>query len=139
MTDQNRRAFIASISSSAFFCAMPTPAFSAINDSSPEAALLDVLKQWVHIKRISPAQYLRQRGVDISDLLFATTGLVFEGEPNDGITGVCSNHFGRVLRDNYIMNHIDINNHVLGIVSLLDTNPKTVFKNHANRLKKLGL
>ncbi len=78
-------------------------------------------------------------GIDISDLLFGTTGLVFEGEPNDGITGVCSNHFGRVLRDNYIMNHIDINNHVLGLVSLLDTNPKTVFKNHANRLKQLGL
>jgi triacylglycerol lipase len=78
-------------------------------------------------------------GIDLSDLLFATTGLVFEGEPNDGITGTCSNHFGRVLRDNYIMNHIDINNHVLGLVSLFETNPKTVFKNHANRLKKLGL
>jgi triacylglycerol lipase len=78
-------------------------------------------------------------GVDISDVLFGTTSLVFKGEPSDGITGVCANHFGRVLRDNYIMNHIDINNHVLGIVSLLDTNPKTVFKNHANRLKKLGL
>ncbi len=78
-------------------------------------------------------------GIDISDLMFGTTSLVFEGEPSDGITGVCANHFGRILRDNYIMNHIDINNHVLGIVSLLDTNPKTVFKNHANRLKKLGL
>jgi triacylglycerol lipase len=78
-------------------------------------------------------------GVDISDLMFGTTSLVFEGAPSDGITGVCANHFGRILRDNYIMNHIDINNHVLGIVSLLDTNPKTVFKNHANRLKKMGL
>ncbi len=78
-------------------------------------------------------------GVDISDLMFGTTSLVFEGAPSDGITGVCANHFGRILRDDYIMNHIDINNHVLGIVSLLDTNPKTVFKNHANRLKKMGL
>ena len=78
-------------------------------------------------------------GIDISDLMFGTTSLVFDGAPSDGITGVCSNHFGRVLRDDYIMNHIDINNHVLGIVSLLDTNPKTVFKNHANRLKKMGL
>jgi triacylglycerol lipase len=78
-------------------------------------------------------------GIDPSDLLFGTTSLVFKGAPSDGITGVCANHFGRVLRDNYIMNHIDINNHVLGIVSIFDTNPKTVFKNHANRLKKMGL
>jgi triacylglycerol lipase len=78
-------------------------------------------------------------GIDPSDLLFGTTSLAFKGAPSDGLTGVCANHFGRVLRDDYMMNHIDVNNHVLGIVSLLDTNPKTVFKNHANRLKKMGL
>ena len=78
-------------------------------------------------------------GIDISDLLFGTTSLVFNGAQSDGITGVCANHFGRVLRDDYAMNHIDINNHVLGLVSLFDTNPKTVFKNHANRLKNMGL
>jgi triacylglycerol lipase len=71
--------------------------------------------------------------------MFGTAALAFKGEPNDGVTGVCSNHFGRILRDDYIMNHIDINNHILGIVSLFNTNPKTVFKNHANRLKKMGL
>ncbi len=78
-------------------------------------------------------------GLDISDPLFAITGLAFEGAPNDGITGVCANHFGTVLRDDYFMNHIDINNQVLGLVSLFETNPKTVFKNHANRLKNAGL
>ncbi len=78
-------------------------------------------------------------GIDPSDVLFGTTSLVFKGAPSDGITGVCANHFGQVLRDDYIMNHIDINNHVLGLVSIFDTNPKTVFKNHANRLKKMGL
>ncbi|MCP5209333.1 MAG: triacylglycerol lipase [Hahellaceae bacterium] len=78
-------------------------------------------------------------GVDISDPLFAITGLAFNGAANDGVTGVCANHFGKVLRDDYFMNHIDINNHVLGLVSLFETNPKTVFKNHANRLKKEGL
>jgi triacylglycerol lipase len=78
-------------------------------------------------------------GIDPSDLLFGTTSLAFKGAPSDGLTGVCANHFGRVLRDDYVMNHIDVNNHVLGLVSLLDTNPKTVFKNHANRLKKMGL
>jgi triacylglycerol lipase len=78
-------------------------------------------------------------GIDPSDWLFAITSLAFNGAASDGITGVCANHFGRVLRDNYIMNHIDINNHVLGLVSIFDTNPKTVFKNHANRLKNMGL
>jgi len=79
-------------------------------------------------------------GLDISDPLFAITGLAFEsGVKNDGVTGVCANHFGKVLRDDYFMNHLDINNHVLGLVSLFETNPKTVFKNQANRLKKAGL
>jgi triacylglycerol lipase len=76
---------------------------------------------------------------DISDPLFAITGLTFNGEDNDGVTGKCANHFGKVLRDDYFMNHLDINNHVLGLVSIFETNPKTVFKNHANRLKKAGL
>lgn len=77
-------------------------------------------------------------GLDISDALFAITSLAFD-EANDGVTGVCANHFGSVLRDDYFMNHLDINNHVLGLVSIFETNPKTVFKNHANRLKKAGL
>lgn len=78
-------------------------------------------------------------GVDISDPLFAVTGLAFAGKANDGVTGRCSSHFGKVIRDNYFMNHLDINNHVLGLVSLFETNPKTLYKNHANRLKNLGL
>lgn len=77
---------------------------------------------------------------DISDPLFAITGLAFDlGVANDGITGRCSSHFGKVLRDNYFMNHLDINNHVLGLTSLFETDPKTLFKNHANRLKNAGL
>src|SRR5690606_13833625 len=78
-------------------------------------------------------------GIDISDALFAITSLAFNGEDNDGVTGVCASHFGTILRDNYNMNHLDINNHVLGLVSIFETNPKTVFKNHANRLKNAGM
>jgi len=77
-------------------------------------------------------------GVDISDALFGITGFAFN-EANDGVTGRCSSHFGKVIRDNYFMNHLDINNHVLGLVSLFETNPKTLFKDHANRLKNAGL
>lgn len=78
--------------------------------------------------------------LDITDPLFAITGLAFGfGVANDGVTGRCSSHFGEVLRDDYFMNHLDINNHVLGLTSLFETNPKTLFKNHANRLKNAGL
>lgn len=76
--------------------------------------------------------------LDISDPLFAVTSLAF-GESNDGVTGRCSSHFGKVLKDNYTMNHLDITNQVLGLVSLFETNPKTLYQNQANRLKNLGL
>lgn len=77
--------------------------------------------------------------LDISDPLFAITGLAFGFSANDGVTGRCSSHFGKVLRDDYFMNHLDINNHVLGLTSLFEADPKTLFKNHANRLKNAGL
>lgn len=77
-------------------------------------------------------------GIDPSDVLFGITSLA-TSEANDGVTGRCSSHFGKVLRDNYRMNHIDVQNQVLGLVSLFETNPKTLFQNHANRLKNLSL
>ncbi|MDX1756083.1 MAG: triacylglycerol lipase [Marinobacter sp.] len=77
-------------------------------------------------------------GVDLSDPMFAITGLAFD-EPNDGVTGRCSSHFGRVIKDNYTMNHIDVNNHLLGLVSLFEISPESLFRNHANRLKRAGL
>lgn len=77
-------------------------------------------------------------GVDISDALFGITSLAIPGA-DDGVTGRCSSHFGKVIRDNYFMNHIDVNNHVLGLVSLFETSPKTLIRNHARRLKNAGL
>jgi len=77
-------------------------------------------------------------GIDPSDALFAITGYAFDGA-NDGVTGRCSSRFGWVIKDNYRMNHLDVNNHVLGLVSLFETQPRTLFRNHANRLKNAGL
>lgn len=76
--------------------------------------------------------------IDPTDTLFAITSSVID-EPSDGVTGRCSSHFGQVLKDNYTMNHLDVNNHVLGLVSLFETKPETLFQNHANRLKNAGL
>lgn len=80
--------------------------------------------------------------LDPSDALFGITSLAFIGQGesgNDGVTGVCANHFGQVINDRYFMNHLDINNQVFGLVSWFETNPKTLFRNHATRLKQAGL
>lgn len=76
--------------------------------------------------------------LDLSDPLLALTGSVID-EPNDGLVGRCSNHFGDVLRDDYRMNHLDLVNQVLGLTSLFETDPRSVYRSHANRLKNAGL
>lgn len=76
--------------------------------------------------------------LDPTDALFGVTRFAFS-EGNDGVTGKCSSHFGKVLKDDYWMNHLDTTNQVFGVVSLFETNPKTLFQNHASRLKSLSL
>ena len=77
--------------------------------------------------------------LDPSDALLGTTSLAFGFSANDGLVGRCSNHFGQVIRDNYFMNHLDEVNQALGLHSLFETDPKTVFRQQANRLKNAGL
>ena len=77
-------------------------------------------------------------GSDISDNAFALTSFLYP-EANDGLVGKCSSHLGTVLRDNYFLNHLDEVNQLFGLTSIFETNPKSLFKSHANRLKNLGL
>ncbi|MDX1299176.1 MAG: triacylglycerol lipase [Pseudomonas sp.] len=77
--------------------------------------------------------------IDPSDLLLGATSLTFKGEANDGLVGRCSSHMGKVIRDNYRMNHLDEVNQTLGLTSLFETDPVTVYRQHANRLKNDGL
>jgi triacylglycerol lipase len=58
---------------------------------------------------------------------------------NDGAIGVCSSHLGMVIRDDFAMNHLDEINQAVGIHGLGETDPLTVFRTHANRLKEAGL
>jgi triacylglycerol lipase len=58
---------------------------------------------------------------------------------SDGLAPVCGAHFGKVIRDDYIMNHLDEVNQILGLVSPFETNPKDLYRHHANRLKLAGL
>ena len=76
--------------------------------------------------------------LDVSDGAMALTSL-FYSESNDGLVGRCSSHLGTVIRDNYFQNHLDEVNQVIGLVSIFESNPTTLFRNHANRLKNAGL
>lgn len=77
--------------------------------------------------------------LDLSDAALTATNLAFLGKSNDGLVGSCSSRFGTVIRDNYRMNHLDEVNHLFGLVSLFETNPVAVFRQHANRLKNASL
>lgn len=76
--------------------------------------------------------------LDPSDVALAVSS-VFYDESNDGLVGRCSSRLGTVIRDNYLYNHLDQVNQVLGLTAPLATDPVAVFRTHANRLKRLGL
>ena len=77
--------------------------------------------------------------LDILDPALALTSLAFGGEKNDGLVASCSTHLGKVIRDDYAMNHIDEVNQTIGLVNIFETNPVTLYRQHANRLKNQGL
>ncbi|WP_428311914.1 esterase/lipase family protein [Hydrocarboniphaga sp.] len=76
--------------------------------------------------------------IDPSDAALLALGLAFGFEANDGLVGRCSNHFGQVLRDDYLQNHLDEINQLAGLVSPL-SNPLPLYRIQANRLKQAGL
>jgi len=77
--------------------------------------------------------------LDVSDPVLALTAIAFNGAKNDGLVSSCSSHLGRVIRDDYAMNHLDEVNQLVGITNLFETSPVTIFRQQANRLQGLGL
>ncbi|MBI3231128.1 MAG: triacylglycerol lipase [Burkholderiales bacterium] len=77
--------------------------------------------------------------LDVTDPAIGLLSLAFFGAKNDGLVSSCSSRLGRVIRDDYAMNHLDAVNQTVGIVNLFETNPKTIFRTHANRLQAAGL
>lgn len=59
-------------------------------------------------------------------------------EQNDGLVSVCSSKLGKSLGV-YNQNHLDEVNQTLGLVEIFSVNPKTLFRQHANRLQAAGL
>lgn len=76
--------------------------------------------------------------LDPTDAAMSVLGWAFDG-PNDGLVGACSAHLGKVIRDDYKMNHLDEINGLLGIHHLFETDPVTLYRQQANRLKQQGL
>ncbi|MBK7000677.1 MAG: triacylglycerol lipase [Rhodoferax sp.] len=77
--------------------------------------------------------------LDVADPALSLTGLVFGGAKNDGLVSSCSSRLGRVIRDDYAINHLDEVNQMIGLVNLFETNPVTLYRQQANRLKNAGL
>jgi len=79
--------------------------------------------------------------LDVSDPLMALFDQLgyFNGEASDGLVAKCSQHWGENIRDDYWMNHLDATNMLFGLHNLLETNPKTLYKNHADRFRGMGL
>jgi triacylglycerol lipase len=77
--------------------------------------------------------------LDPLDPALALTSLAFAGAKNDGLVSSCSSRLGRVIRDDYAFNHLDEVNQTVGLTNLLETNPVTIFRQQANRLRNAGL
>lgn len=77
---------------------------------------------------------------DPMDLITVAFSQFFpEGYVNDGFVGACDAHLGMVIRDDFVMNHLDEINQFLGLHDLNETDPVAVYRTHANRLKNAGL
>ncbi|TXH87574.1 MAG: triacylglycerol lipase [Rhodoferax sp.] len=77
--------------------------------------------------------------LDIADPALALTGLAFGGAKNDGLVASCATNLGTVIRNDYALNHLDEVNQTVGLTNLFETNPVTLFRQQANRLKNAGL
>jgi triacylglycerol lipase len=77
--------------------------------------------------------------LDIVDPFLVLTSLAFGGAKNDGLVSSCSSHLGKVIRDDYGMNHLDEVNQLVGLRNIFETSPVTIYRQQANRLQGLGL
>ena len=77
---------------------------------------------------------------DLLDVGVSTLApLAYGSLDNDGLVPRCSTHFGKVIRDNYDLTHLDEVNLVLGMRGLFAPDPVGLYRQHANRLKLQGL
>lgn len=78
--------------------------------------------------------------LDVIDMGVSTLAPIAYGNlDNDGVVPRCSTHFGKVIRDDYKLTHLDEVNLVLGLRDVFAPDPVSLYRQHANRLKLQGL
>lgn len=76
---------------------------------------------------------------DPQDYSYLIFNLMFKGQTNDGLTTPCSSEVGRVISQHYALNHTDVVNETMGLRGWFTPDPKSLFKQQANRLKNMGM
>ncbi|UZE96041.1 esterase/lipase family protein [Alkalimarinus alittae] len=77
--------------------------------------------------------------LDPADAFLLITSNAFDsGEDNDGLVASCATKMGKVISTRYQLNHVDAINHLFGVRSVW-TNPISLYRSQANRLKNQGL
>jgi len=76
--------------------------------------------------------------LDVADPFLAITSIP-HSEANDGLVSRCSTHMGKVIRDDYTLNHADEINGLFGLRGLFTSSPVPIYVQHARRLKNAGL
>lgn len=71
-------------------------------------------------------------------LLSLTSQMIPSGVKNDGVVPLCGQYLGTPIRHDYRHNHVDAMRHLFGLQGLA-TDPRTLYRTHANRLKNAGL
>src|SRR5690606_22210981 len=77
--------------------------------------------------------------LDIDTILMQLGPLSYGNKDNDGMVARGSAYMGKVINDNYKLNHTDLANMMFGLKGLFAPDPVTLYRQHANRLKLQGL
>lgn len=77
--------------------------------------------------------------LDIDTILMQLGPLSYGNKNNDGMVSRCSAYLGKVINDQYKLNHTDLANMMFGLKGTFAPDPVALYRQHANRLKLEGL
>lgn len=77
--------------------------------------------------------------LDIDTTLMQLGPLSYGNKDNDGMVARCSAFIGKVINDQYKLNHTDLANMMFGLKGLFSPDPVAMYRQHANRLKLQNL
>lgn len=78
--------------------------------------------------------------LDVIDSAIVGAGIILmPNTESDGLVPICDSKYGKVIRNDYNLNHFDEVNQFLGLRGLFSQDPVQIFREHANRLQAQGL